>query len=255
VLRATLCRYTIDQLNGYDFFAGHLDWSDLDCLQGDRFTFAVLRQPLERAVSQYCHWRDRAHETFTNGDIPPAEQKPIQHLIHTAPACEFFQRLPTTRWGDALLDWFDNLYTYFFFYRGYKGRRSARLNCLSTTNVLEIALANMAHVDYVATFAHLEDDLHEIERLTGLRFAQDVRVEHRTTFGAGIDRVSLARQMDPSGCLLKQLKRYTALDDLIYELATRHGIGRARNVASVAGDVGSPSDKPSPSAPAFGAPS
>jgi hypothetical protein len=236
--RSQTCRYPIAELNRYDFFAGHLDWSDLDCLEGERFVFTVLRPPLERTISQYCHWRDQyrrwreqAAKAISRGDLP-ADRQPMEHLVHTLSPAEFFEKLLSKDWKNAR-DWFDNLYTYFFFYRGYYGRRWARLNGLSTSDVLELALANMAHIDYVATFANLDQDMREVERLTGIRFAHDLRVENRSTFGSGSDRRDLVQQWDPSGHLEKTLHAFTVYDSIIYDLASTKRIGRARHAAQV----------------------
>lgn len=231
--RSHTCRYTIDQLNAHDFFAGHLDWSDLDCLEGDRFVFTVLRPPLARTLSQYCHWRDRAARAVTDDvDFTPEQEEMLRPLRASAPQ-EFFRLLTEQGRGD-LRDLFDNLYTYFFFYRGSHGRRFARMNEIPMMQVFEMALANIAHIDYVATFANLDHDLHEIEKLSGVRFADDVRVEHPTVYGAGTDRARLADQLDPTGQLSTQLKDFVAFDSLIYDMAVAHPLGRAQKLPAAA---------------------
>jgi hypothetical protein len=227
--RSHACRYTITQLNTYDFFAGHYDWSDLDCLEGDRFTFTVLRPPVARALSQYCHWRDRAARTATDGAVLKPEQQEALQLLQSSSPRDFFQKL-TQRGHGEIRDLFDHLYTYFFFYRGYHGRRFARMNGIPMTRVFDMALDNIAHIDYVATFANLHDDMREVEKLSGLRFTHDLRVEHPTIYGAGTDRAQLAGQLDPSGYLAKQLQQFVAFDAMLYDMAVARPFGRARRL-------------------------
>jgi len=49
--------FTIEALQRYTVFCGHLDWSSLDCLGGDRFVFTVLRQLVDRLISHFCFWK------------------------------------------------------------------------------------------------------------------------------------------------------------------------------------------------------
>jgi hypothetical protein len=100
--------------------------------------------------------------------------------------------------------------------------------------VFEMALANIAHVDYVATFANLERDMLEIEKLTGLRFAHDLRVEHPTMFSAGSDRAQLADRLDASGQLTKQLQSFVAYDTMLYDMAVAHPLGRTQKPHAIA---------------------
>src|ERR1044071_10007863 len=51
---------SIQELRRYRLFSGHLDWCLLDVVPQPRFTFTVLRRPIERIISFYFFLRGRA---------------------------------------------------------------------------------------------------------------------------------------------------------------------------------------------------
>lgn len=59
---------SIHDLQNYDAFYGHLDWSLLDCVGHDAFSFTVLREPKQRIVSFYFFLR-RAAQQLTDQEL------------------------------------------------------------------------------------------------------------------------------------------------------------------------------------------
>lgn len=222
-------QFTIRDLNEYDFFAGHFDWANLDCVAGERFVFTVLRQPFDRIVSEYCYAREKAMMEAEKGRQFSLPHERGQHLIRTLSPLEFF-RLRNTEKRDIVHEQFDNVYTYFFFHRRYDGERFARARHIPRPRVLKMALENLALIDYVATFDTLQDDLREIERLTELRFSHDVAVEHQTSFGAGQHKRDLTYHLDPTGELVSLFEEFSSLDAMLYEMARVHTAHRRQLV-------------------------
>ena len=49
--------YSIGELSRYHVFCGHLDWSGLDCIPDEKFTFKFLRQPLTWVIIEIRLWK------------------------------------------------------------------------------------------------------------------------------------------------------------------------------------------------------
>ena len=48
-----LRRMSITEINRYQVFSGHFDWSLLDCIKGPKYVFTILREPIDRILSFY----------------------------------------------------------------------------------------------------------------------------------------------------------------------------------------------------------
>lgn len=71
----------ISELNRYQVFSGHFDWSALDCIKGPSYRFTILRDPLERTLSFYFYLRKQQGEA-----LAPAERAMPQHSGRRAAA-------------------------------------------------------------------------------------------------------------------------------------------------------------------------
>ena len=201
-----ISRFSAEELENYDLFAGHFDWSYFDFLGPDVCTFSMLRDPYERLLSQFFYLRTLPAifgEAFTVENFPV-----IYEIVNRPPRDTFLSRDVIRR--NAVRDGFDNLYTYFFFGRGYRGAQRASVAGASRERVVEIALSNMRRMSFVGSFQHLDDDLHEIERLTGLRFRHDVRRENVTEsvpYGGQGGRAGRARRRRGSPSSFSRVQR------------------------------------------------
>src|SRR6266849_2336578 len=104
--------YSIDTLNQYSIFHGHLDWACLDCLTGNKFTFTMLRSPRDRIISNYFYWKERADESsrddLIRDNLPHiADLKDYDSLTQY-----FFSDKESTR--TAINITFNNMYAYYF---------------------------------------------------------------------------------------------------------------------------------------------
>jgi glycosyltransferase involved in cell wall biosynthesis len=208
-----LSRFSVEELAGYDFFAGHFDWSYFDVLGPDFFAFTLLREPRERVLSHYFYLRTLPPihgEAFTPENFPGlfdvATKTPREALL-TADALHRY----TAR------DNFDNLYAHFFFSRSFQGARLARRAGASPGQVLRIARSNMGRFPFVGSFGRLDEDLAEIERLTGLRFRHDLKRENVTESVPPFQREAALKAMDGGEEALKLFRDFTALDAVLYE--------------------------------------
>ena len=171
-----LSRFSVEELKTYDFFSGHFDWSYLDVLGPDVLVFTLLREPYDRALSQFFY--HRTLPSIYGGAFTPERFPTIFDIATMSPRDVFFSgdslHRTSARWA------FDNIYTHYFFNRGFRGARFAQLAGVPRDRVEEIARENMRRLSFVGCQENLREDLQEVERLTGLRFVHDIRRENVT---------------------------------------------------------------------------
>jgi hypothetical protein len=161
-----------DQLpDGYSVYSGHLDWTALDTLPPDRFTFSVLRDPRERIASFYFYTLKEARAQ------PPGElDKPHRagmKMISTVSADDyFFAGSPS--WQVFVHDHYDNFYTHYFATRTMRGWKDVR--DLPAEDLLARARAHIARdLDRVYTTR----DLGALETDIAARYGTPISVADR----------------------------------------------------------------------------
>ena len=140
------------ELNRYQVFSGHLDWTALDEVEGPKYIFTVLREPLDRLLSFYFFLKKQASLLQPQElELPPNQgMKAVRELS----AHEYFTGGPPHI--RAFLDsHYDNFYTYFFASRHYRGyselRRQIEQKRLTPERLLGMARENLARLDGVFT--------------------------------------------------------------------------------------------------------
>ncbi len=212
---------TIEELNRYRVFSGHLDWSLLDCVRGPRFTFTVLREPRDRLLSFYFFLRGEA------GRLGPAElEKPQRRGMRAAlnlPPDEYFAGGPPElrRFLDGL---YDNFYTHFFAGRFYlaRGPLSGRVQRgeLSREQLVERALDNLGTLDAVFSVGDMGAVYSRIRALSGTQAPADdaYRVNVNAAVEAG-ERVERLRALGATKRTFRRLEHYCRLDDVVWQRA------------------------------------
>lgn len=168
-LNPQLFAMTVKDLRRYSVFSGHLDWNALDCVEGPRFVFTVLREPVERILSFYFYLRDKASHTAPEVlDTPGHEgMKAILNL----PVDEYFAcKEPGLR--NFLDNHYDNFYTFYFAGRHYAARQQLRASqavekSLGDRRFVEMSLENLSGLDGVYTMNQLDLLQRDLEAVTG----------------------------------------------------------------------------------------
>lgn len=208
-----ISRFSVEELSGYDFFAGHFDWSHFDFLGPDLFAFTFLREPHERVLSHYFCLRTLPliHGTaFTPENFPDlfdAATKSPREAFLTPDALHRY----------AARDNLDNLYAHLFFSRSFHGARLARRAGVPRERVLEIARSNLKRFPFVGSFRYLDEDLREVEVLTGLRFRHDLRLENVTETVPPDEQESALKALDGGEEVLQLFHDFSALDRVLYD--------------------------------------
>lgn len=147
-----------DQLATYRVFAGHLDWEDLDRVEGPSFTFTVLREPRERVLSYYFFMRARAVRMERE---TPMRVNEIVHAALTLSPDEFFCTGGSPSVRRNVDNQLDNHYVHYFARRSARLRYRSHVNTLPDAELLETARRNLDRLDGVF----------ETGRLTPLKWA------------------------------------------------------------------------------------
>ena len=129
---------------GFRLYSGHLDWTALDSLPGDRFVFTVLRDPWERIASFYFYLLDQAQSLS-----PAALQDPARlglQMILTRSADDYFFG-GGAPWQQFILDHYDNFYCSYFATQKMRGQKE--IAALSGPDRISRALDNSRKIDRI----------------------------------------------------------------------------------------------------------
>lgn len=147
-----------DQLKSYRLFTGHFDWAHLDQIEGECFTFSILRRPQDRLVSYYFYLRAEGAR-LDERRLALDENRGI-HAALTLPPDAFFGEggnREVRRHLDAL---FDNFYAYYFAERSFDARRRMQVGrSISEEELLAKAVRNLERLDGLYTI----DDLSTLQ--------------------------------------------------------------------------------------------
>lgn len=163
-----LCALSVSEINRYKVFSGHLDWSALDCVKGDKQVFTVLREPMDRVLSFYFYLRDQGAGLTPEKRARP-EHQGLKAAFELSPRDYFLGGAPQLR--NFLDDHYDNFYTNFFAGRHYKARSEfaglLTRKVLSRQDLLRIAKDNITQLDAVFTVNEMDKVFRSIREWSG----------------------------------------------------------------------------------------
>ncbi len=215
-----LRQYSITELNRYQVFSGHLDWSLLDCIKGPKYVFTVLREPMDRILSFYFYLRDQG-ESLSAEEREKPEKKGLKAAFELSPREYFLEGSPPLR--KFLDDHYDNFYSYYFAGRHYSGRSTLKelisRNELSDIDILRLAKDNLAILDNVFTVNDMESVFGTIQNLSGTPVPHIEKYQvNVNTKVAAVNRRNHLKALGADEATLKRLQDYCTMDDKIWAL-------------------------------------
>jgi len=214
-----LCGLSISELNRYQVFSGHLDWSLLDCIKGPKYVFTVLRQPMDRILSFYFFLRHEG-QNLTPEERNKPERQGLKAALELTPKEYFLGGAPHLR--HFLDDHYDNFYTYYFAGRSYESRGKMlgliQRGELSVERVLKVAMDNLLLLDDVFTVDNLAKVLSAIRDLGGkdLGPADEYRINVNTKVVAE-NRLSRIQELGADSATMERLEEYCSLDNKLWK--------------------------------------
>jgi hypothetical protein len=222
-----------EQLRSYRLFAGHIDWTSLDRIEGECFTFSILRQPRERLVSFYFFLRAQASKLDPVALATP-EKRGLHAAITLSPDAFFCDGgSPEVRKHlDSVLD---NFYTYYFAEGSYDARRRMRAGLtISDAELLARVEHNLGRLDglySIDDLASLEKDVIDVCGRRGIgwwgtlhaRFSALRDIKLNSGAGSYASRLDALKSLGATHRTFDRIEEMTRLDDVIWNrLAPEH---------------------------------
>lgn len=209
---------SIAEINRYQVFSGHFDWSLLDCIKGPKYVFTILRDPMDRIFSFYFYLKDEAVKLTPE---QRANRLGLKAVLELSVQDYFLAGPPHIR--RFIDDHYDNFYTYYFAGRHYESRSKIvpliNQGELSHQDVLQMAKDNMTLLDDVFTLDNMSAVFATIRALSGKELMADdkYRVNINTNLAAE-DRRTQMQALGADAATMERLQEYCALDNELWKL-------------------------------------
>lgn len=212
--------YSISELNRYRVFSGHLDWSLLDCVKGPRYTFTVLRKPVDRILSFYFYLRKQA-ELLDPDALRLPQNQGMRAAKELSPDEYFSGGQPHLR--RFLDDHYDNFYTYYFAGRRYTARGEiiglVKRGVITKDRLIEIAKENMAQLDAVFTLDNISKAFEAICEISGTLEIDDIDCNlNKNQEIAPEDRHEQLLRLGATDKTFRRLSEFCDLDNELWEI-------------------------------------
>lgn len=145
---------------GYQLYAGHIDWVDLETLPENRFAFTVLRDPRDRIASFYFYVRREAKK-LSRTELASKARTNMRMASTRAADDYFFGGDPA--WQRFIQDHYNNFYCNYFITRKIRGwQEVATLGHRSLVNRAIIGAGHLQKVYAITDLNLLEQDLRDV---------------------------------------------------------------------------------------------
>lgn len=220
-----LWRMSINEINRYQVFSGHLDWSLLDCLKGEKYTFTILREPMDRILSFFFFLREQGENMSVEKRNRP-EHQGLKAAFELSPRDYFMGGAPHFR--RFIDDHYDNFYTYYFAGRHYSSRSEMvgliNRGELTHQQVLQMAKDNLSLLDRVFTVDSMSEVFSAIRTISGKEIMSNekyrVNVNNKV---AAEDRRARIQALGADAATMARLDEYCRLDNELWTQYSQKG--------------------------------
>ncbi len=211
---------SVSELNRYRVFSGHLDWSLLDCVRGERFTFTILRKPVDRILSFYFYLRKSATK-LSKEELSSPEQQGIKAALDLPPHQYFTGGKPKIR--SFLNEHYDNFYTYYFAGRRFSGRsdlhRHLKNGKITREDLIELAVKNMQKLDAVYSVNKIDKVFDDIRSLSNTQHLNDSDyIKNVNCDTLPIDRHLRLKELGATNETFERIAEYCDMDNELWRI-------------------------------------
>jgi Sulfotransferase family len=221
-VNAQLITMSIHEMRQYRLFSGHLDWCLLDCLDGPKFVFSVLREPLSRIVSFYLYLLREA-KTLPPNELHLPQNAGPRAILDLSCDQYFSAGPPDIR--NFLDNNYHNFYAYYFAGRRFDARQKLTTqqrfnNALTDEKIVDMACENILCLDAIYSvnaLHHLEND---IRALTGTHEAAPRLDDLHVNAGDSNtmeERMAELERLGATQVTFRKLQEMTVLDQEIWK--------------------------------------
>ncbi|SDY85793.1 sulfotransferase family 2 domain-containing protein [Nitrosomonas sp. Nm33] len=217
-----LRQFSISELNRYQVFSGHLDWSLLDCIKGPKYVFTVLREPMDRILSFYFYTRNQGENLSVEERVKP-ERQGIKAAFELNPREYFLGGPPHLR--NFIDDHYDNFYSYYFAGRRYRCRSelAGLINRkeFSQADIVRMAMDNLSTLDDVFAVSNMASVFGAIQEISGASISESEAEQYRVNVNTKVaarDRLDRLKALGADEVTLKRLQDYCTMDNKIWAL-------------------------------------
>jgi hypothetical protein len=214
-----LYQMSINELNRYQVFSGHLDWAMLDCIKGPKYVFTILREPIKRILSFYFFLRDEASQLPQEDRLKPAHMG-LNAAIELETSEYFLGGNQGVR--NFLDTYYDNVYTYYFAGRGFAARNQLRelisRGALSKSALLDMAKQNLGTLDDVFSVNDMSQVFSKIRAISDAKIDQDEKYYINANKNVSEDdRIAQIVKLGADEKALARIREMCVLDDEIWK--------------------------------------
>ena len=202
----------------YIVHSGHIDWTTLEKMSGEKIYFTVLRKPIDRILSFYFYLLREARK-LDKKELELPENTGMNAIISLTPDEYFCDSGGELR--QFIDDHFDNFYTYYFAGKKYNSRRKMRE--LDNAFLIKKAMANLINeVHGIYTINNWQ----EVTDLINSEFEINTSATHeyKVNVGDGLDTKARLKYLGELGATQKtydRLNDMVLMDDILYDSISR----------------------------------
>ncbi|MGR3710341.1 MAG: sulfotransferase family 2 domain-containing protein [Alterinioella nitratireducens] len=195
---------------GYDVYSGHLDWTELETLPEERFTFTVLRDPRERIASFYFYLLKEA-ATLSKAALQRPENTGKRRISTQSADAYFFAGPPP--WRRFIHDHYDNVYCSYLATRKIRGWQ--QMKGLDPAARVAAAQANLPLIDRIYSTRGLDRLENDIEARTGKRLSLVGKYVNKGNYGDHEPRWPKLLARMESDANIARLQGFVAADEML----------------------------------------
>lgn len=197
---------------GHALYSGHIDWTHIDALPAPRFTFTVLRDPLERIASFYFYLLREAEKLGPDELQSPARTG--MRMALTRSADDYFFG-GDAGWQRFIRDHYDNVYCTYFATRKIRGWKDVA--GLERPALFGLAKQGAQAIDRIYSVADLSRLEADIATCTGKPIKVANQYVNAGPDAKGALRWPKLRATFEKDNSINKLRRFTGLDQRLMQ--------------------------------------